>query len=67
MLAVLVGVAVFAVVYIASFGKSGHHAEITPPNSEALAQNAASAPAFDANTVNAMTPASGPDAQTAAR
>jgi hypothetical protein len=65
--AVLVGVAVAAVVYIASFGKSGSHAGIAPPSGEALAQTAASAPAFDAQTVNAGVAASGTNEQTAAR
>jgi hypothetical protein len=65
--AVLVGVAVAAVVYIASMGKSGHHAEIAPPSGEALAQTAASAPAFDTQAIDASPAASNANEQTAAR
>jgi hypothetical protein len=62
--AALVGVAVFAVVYIASFGQSGHHAQVSPPTGEAIAQQPASASAFSAEAVRA---ASDTQEQTAAR
>jgi type II secretory pathway component PulK len=60
--AILVGVAVAAVVYIASFGKSSRHAEIA--NHEAVAQNTASDAAF---TIAPAQAASDTEAQTAAR
>jgi hypothetical protein len=63
-LAIVIGVAVFAVTYIASFGRSGHHAEITPHQNEAVAENTASDARF---TLAPLHAASSPEAETAAR
>ncbi|VXB32512.1 conserved hypothetical protein [Burkholderia sp. 8Y] len=64
--AVLVGVAVAVTLYIASFGRSSHHASIATPAHDAVATHdiAASDAAF---TAAPMPLASGPDATTAAR
>jgi flagellar basal body-associated protein FliL len=63
--ALLVGVAVAAVVYIASFGKSSHHAEALPAQNEAVAHDTpASENAFALAPADA---ASSPQTHTAAR
>jgi hypothetical protein len=65
--ALLAGIAVGVTLYIASFGRSSHHAEATPDpheQTEALAQASASDAAF---AIAPMPAASDPQAQTAAR
>jgi type II secretory pathway component PulK len=64
--AVLVGVAVAVTLYIASFGKSSHHAQDSSASGHAMATHdfSASDAAFSAATTDS---ASGPRAQTAAR
>ncbi|WP_244817238.1 hypothetical protein [Caballeronia sp. Lep1P3] len=57
-IAVLVGVVVAVTLYIASFGKSSHHADIPAATGETVAtQSPASDASFAASTPEAMTAA----------